>query len=158
MKKGDRHGQFYLLAAIVIIALLGGLFFIVDYAIQEDNTRVDKLSEELRIESQKILELGATQGGTRSDYPWNAFTKNFTNYVGSDVDIIYIIGNTQEYEIYKYNENLVRENLTNYYFVDPILNVELYETNYSFTLRAGENFYFVIAQDINGERYVKTNG
>jgi len=152
MKRCDKTGQFYLLAAIVIIALVIGILSITNYSSKKENSRVYELAEELEIESSKILDLGAVTG----NYPWDSFTRNFTNYAGKDINIIYAIGNLSDQDVFRYNEIGEKEMVLNY-FQDPKVIVTLEQTNYTFTFKPGQNFYFIIAQKIGGDKYVATN-
>jgi hypothetical protein len=157
MKRGDKSGQFYLLAAIVIIALIIGIFTVANYSKKKEDTRVYELAQELEIESSKMLEYSLETGTS----PWDSFTKNFSEYAGKDVNILYIIGNiTMPLEVYSYNKTGQRNDLVgpylngtdNYYYVNDYLG-----SNYKFKIREGKNFYFIITQEINGDKYVATN-
>jgi len=88
MKRG-RKGQFYLLAAIIIIVLIIATVAIVNYSKKKKDIRVYDLSEELEIESSKVLDYGAVN----EDYRWDKFTKNFSVYAGREIEVVYIIGN-----------------------------------------------------------------
>jgi len=165
MKRGgenylNKKGQFYLLAAIIIIVLAIGFFSVTNYTNKKTNSRVDELAEELKTESGKILELGAVDG----NYPWDSFTKNFTEYAGSEFEIIYIVGNSSEHEVFKIvdgakvttglglNDVFVNDVEGNYYLI-----IIPEEGARKFNFYKGENFYFIITYENNGERYVITN-
>lgn len=153
MLKRGKKAQFYLLAAIVIIALVIGFFSVTNYSKREKNTRVNELAEELKTEGQKILEIGAATG----NYPWDSFTKNFSVYAGEDVEVVYVIGNQTECVLFRYDEN---GNKVYDILSTPqgnILGVSYDQAGAYFNIRPGENFYFIIIQNINGEKYVATN-
>ena len=43
-------------------------------------------------------------------------------------------------------------------FLNPVKNIKITvdNTEYNFTLESGENFYFIISREINGENYIIT--
>lgn len=152
MKKlGDKRGQFYLLAAVVVIGLFVGLIAVVNYSLSNSGSRVYDLSEELEVESANILDLGATSG----NYPWQSFTQNFSSYAGNSIEIIYIVGNSTSIEAYKYNDS-TKESIA---FTDDgnYLGVEVVGTNYSFKKTPGEIFHFVMYEAKGGEIHVAKN-
>ncbi len=162
----NKRGQIYLIAAMAIIALMAGLILITNTSKKIINTRVEKLAEELGVESGKILNQGAYTGV----YSWNSFTRNFSSYVREDVEIIYIVGNRTtppigpdviNMDTFTYdngNKITIPSSITSYGSpVKYVINVQKYDTNYTFEIRKGENFYFIISQEINGEIYVATN-
>ena len=53
-----KKGQFYLIAAIIIIGLLISFITIFNYAKTEENVIVNDLENELKIENQKVLSYG----------------------------------------------------------------------------------------------------
>ena len=152
MKKGDKSGQFYLLAAIVIIVLIAGFVVINNYSKIKDNPKIYELAEELEIESSKFMDYSAF-GGT---YEWDIFSKNFSTYVGKDVEITYIVGNKSNYYAFYYDEEGNKQNAI-FSFSDLVLTVTLNSIDYHFNFKEGENFYFIMYQNISGEYYVKTN-
>lgn len=149
-----KRGQFYLIAALVIITMIITLVIIFNYSRREESSRVYDLSRELEIESSKVLDYGGVQGS----YPWNDFTKNFTDYAGQEIDITYVIGDTTSQNAFYYNETGGQESPP-WYWDNPTstLIVTHNNVNYTFTFKEGENFYFVMSQYISGEYYVATN-
>jgi hypothetical protein len=153
IKKDDKKGQFYLIAAIVIIMLISGIFFITNSSTKKTSTRVPVLREELQTESSKILDLGAITG----NYRWNDFTKNFTDYAGKDVAITYLIGNQSSFEAFNYTNGIKTSVAYTNTSSPVIVTIQLNNLDYKFLMRKGQNFYFIIVQNINGEVYIETN-
>jgi len=155
----NKRGQFYLLTSMIIIVLVFGIVLVTNYSKTNSNSKVDDLSEQLKVESSSVLDYGATH----DNYRWMEFTKNFSDYSGGDVEIIYIIGNASnsiidKIDVFKYNELGLKEDLSasvsssgNQSFIN------LGFGTYTFIFREGENFYFIMSQNINGEKYVATN-
>jgi hypothetical protein len=151
IKGSDKKGQFYLMLAVMIIGLIVGFFLVTNYSKQTSYSRVDNLGEQLKIESGKVLDNGAVGG----NYNCDDFTQNFTNYAGKDIEIIYIIGNPLVFSVFEYNQSV--KTPVNYTQNGDILSITNKEVNYNFKLKEGENFYFIIVQEIDGEKYVVTN-
>lgn len=148
----NKIGQFYLMTALIIITLIVSIIAIYNYSSRKEYSRVHDLAEELKVESGKVLDYGAIN----EVYPWDSFTNNFTDYAGKDIEITYVTGNSSDYSAFYYDQIGVKQNTT-FYFVNPTLTVTHNNANYTFNLREGQNFYFVISQHIGDEYYVTTN-
>lgn len=146
-----KKGQFYLIATIVIIGLLTGVFVLSSYSREKSQSRVYEIGDELKRESGKVLDYGAVTG----DYPWLSFTGNFSSYAGKDINIIFLTGNQSNYEVYKYN-NTIKQSFP-YTNISNSVTINVDGTNYNFKMRKGQNFYFIMYQYTEGERYVTTN-
>lgn len=149
MKGVDKRGQFYLIAALVIIVMIIAVVGIYNSTRRKEDSRIQNLAEQLRIESGKILDYGAKT----TTYPWSDFTKNFTDYAGSEVHITYITGTISSYNAFYYDDNGNQLPAINYTQGSTLI-VTHNNDNYSFNLKEGENFYFIISQHIGEEYYV----
>ncbi|MBU0893807.1 MAG: hypothetical protein KKF48_03545 [Nanoarchaeota archaeon] len=149
-KRGNKSGQFYFVAAVILIAILIGFSSIVNYSKKRTTTKISDIREELKIESEKILDY---ETYTRDSKIEN-FTKDYSDYVGEDIEIYFITGTNPGIEAYKY-EGDQRINI-NPTITGNKINVPLYGLNYEFNLKPGKNFYFILSQDINGENHVLT--
>ena len=57
MEKNKKRGQFYLMAAIIIIAILSGLTFIFNYSVPGvGSVQNFYIKEELSIEAEKVMD------------------------------------------------------------------------------------------------------
>lgn len=151
MKKSDKSGQFYLLAATVIIVLIIGFIVVSNYSKKKNSSGVYNLGEELKIEIEKVMNYEVINDEVKIE----EFTKNFSDYAGKDIEIVFIIGNTTNLYVYKYNETGQED--VSYINISNTIYVELEGTNHTFELKKGQNFYFIMYQNIEGERYVVTN-
>jgi hypothetical protein len=151
IKRGGRKGQFYLIAAIVIITMIAGIFTIANYSKKQDISKVYDLKKELEIESGKMLD------NINEGYDWDRLTSNFSVYAGKNVEIDYIIVDavTRNITVYKY-DNLNKIGLGYSENAGNII-VNAQGVAYSFKKREGENFYFIISQNLGNQRYVATN-
>ena len=152
-KRDDKGGQFYMLAAIVIIALFLGFIAIQNYSKTTKSTRVYDLKKELEIESGKFLDDGAKYGV----YDWQGFTGNFSKHAGRDINIGYIVGIMGNLDVFRYDENGAKIKDIIYSETFGSVTVTWDDVDYTFKTTEGQNFYFIIAQYINEEKYIATN-
>jgi type II secretory pathway pseudopilin PulG len=156
MKRGkiieDKIGQFYLIAALVIIVMIIAVVAVYNYTRRQEDSRIQDLADQLKVESGKILDYGASSGS----YPWDDFTKNFTDYAGSEVDVTYVTGLDSDPSAFYYDDNGNKQPAINYTQGSTLI-VTHNNANYSFDLKEGQNFYFIISQYIGEEYYVARN-
>ncbi|MEK6945839.1 MAG: hypothetical protein AABW63_03525 [Nanoarchaeota archaeon] len=167
LKRLNKRGQFYLIAAIVIISLIIGFFLISNSSKKKEQVRVYELSDQLKIEGQKVVDYSIAN----NDKKIKEFTKNFSDYAGKDIDIVYITGNytvgavttfINNLEVFRYNTTEMQENvnysiISNYQTGGGNLTLPLNGIDYNFLVYPSENFYFVMTQTLNGEKYVARN-
>ena len=151
----QKRGQFYLIAAILIVVLLIIFATVYNYSSKKSSTTIYDLGEELGIESQNIIDYGTTSGNI--DTVLEDFIEDYVNYAGEGKNLYFIFGDSGSMQIKAY-ENLA--DVSNSY--SPTtgggkVSVEIDEIVYQFDLEAGYNFYFVVSQEIEGEKYVATN-
>ena len=168
------------MAAIIIVAVIIGFAAVMNYAKETDTTRLYNLKDELGIEAEKVIDFGTINSISLS--PEGDLTKHFTTiyqeFAGEDKEIYYIIGNGVSISAYKYTQEEIgtisydfggnsvgtpiigrgRYNLPaqDINILSDNVNVRINEVDYEFELKEGENFYFIITQDIGGERHVVT--
>ncbi len=146
-----RRGQFYLIAAIVIIGLIAGMLAITNYSKKQGTSLVYDLKDELEVESGKFLDRSAVSG----NYSWNGFESNFSKYAGKDINIIYVVEDSG-LNVSIYNNGL-GQTYNNYTQNGNNLTVSYGGSDYGFVLRQGKDFYFIISQYIGDEKYVAHN-
>ncbi|MFH1607759.1 MAG: hypothetical protein ABIA78_01365 [archaeon] len=184
MRKRKR-GQFYLMAALVIILIIIGFATISNYSRTQKYTRTYDLGEELEIESASVLDYGIYNENIGVDQMKNlleGFLDEYTK-MGQDIQQLhFIFGNAQQVVFMGWNDldsNLtvelsanegeysileIRKQQVEYQefsseedFIE-IVTIRLSydgETNeFNFELNPGENFYFILSQVTEGERYV----
>ncbi len=151
-KRWDKHGQFYLIAALAIITLIIGFAILTNSLEKREFNKVNYLKEELEIEGEKVVDYGIYTGDTKIEY----FTKNFSNYAGKDVNIYYIVGDTTDMQAYTHNESgKIAIPFTN--IENKTVNVTVDDREYKFKITPGINFYFIIFKKANEEKYIATN-
>ncbi len=149
---GDRNkrGQFYLIAGMIIISVIISLIGVVNYVKKSQTVLVEDLKEEIKIESQKVLENKLTRGGD----PIDTYGRDYSSHLGNDIELYFIVGNDPNIQAYKYvngDKTPVSEYLT--INGDKII-FELNGVDHEFNLIATENFYYLIVQEVKGEYFV----
>jgi len=94
--RGER-GQFYLIATIIIIAVIIGFAAISNYAQEQDSVKIYDLGEELNIEGENVLDHGIYNGLDQEETAdlLQSFVENYSAYLGDDIDIYLLIGDDE---------------------------------------------------------------
>lgn len=170
-------GQFYLVMAVVISVAIIGFAVVSNYIKSNNNVKLYDLGEELGFESSEVLSYGIITEGINNTELVEHFTTLHDQYAGNDKNVYYIFGNGNKVIAYEYGEFtagridvttsagplgldiLKRAQLpleTEYTAGNSKVTVTIDEKPYTFDLKPGENFYFVISQQTGGENYVVT--
>ena len=155
MKKGDKRGQFYLIAAIIISGILISLAYLANYSTKNVSYEAEEIAKELKIEAEYVLDYELKNDKEVLD----DFSMRYSDYA-RDKEIYYIVVDnnpaTPVKEAYMFNGNQ-KIILNDRLFVGPkTIEFNLDEKTYSFPKEEVKNFYFVIIYDKGGERYVYT--
>lgn len=178
----NRKGQFFIIAAVIIIVAIVSIATISNYTKKEENIKLYDLGKELGIESQYVLDYG-----TYSELPeeemkalMERFVKNYADYIGEDKNIYFIFGNSKTVNLVIYQKLKTEEVRIDIgegeYTLDLEKDLEKRKefsasegeeitdikiiiggVDYKFKLKPGENFYFVIWQEIGKDKIVITN-
>ena len=176
MKRGNKKGQFYLLAAIIIIVVIVGFAAISNYAKKRSSIKLYDIKDELQIEGGEVLEYGVYTGEEQID----DFIEKYQEYAGEGKNLYFIFGNVGEVWMVTFEE-VVRGKITEtsgtgvdipgvryekeqlevieeggIKTVIVTIGEEGNEIDYEFELKPGENFFFVISQEIEGEKHIVT--
>ena len=175
MKRGNKKGQFYLLAAIIIIIVIVGFAVISNYAKKKSSVKLYDIKDELQIESGEVLEYGVSYE-ENIDELIDDFIEKYQEYAGENKNLYFIFGNTEEVWMVSFEE-VVRGKITEtggtgvnipgvWYEKEQLeieggkvvvtIGEEGEEIEYEFELKPGENFFFVISQEVEGEQHIVT--
>jgi hypothetical protein len=181
IKRSDNRGQFYLLSAIVIISIIIGFSAISTYTKKTGEIRVIDLGEELGIESSNVLDYGTyniEQASNLSNFLID-FASNYSEYLGEDTELSFIFGSPEDTTatVVNYEEIITSSvsygsstitttsRLENVTYSDVVSSGDTKTTrisfkgqDYDFELKPGENFYFVISQNVGEEVHTTTSG
>ena len=165
-----KRGQFYLVAAIIIIAFVAGFITISNYSKRKTSVQLYDLGEELGIESQNVLDYGTYNelNEESMDALLEQFIEDYVTYAGDDKNLYFLFGNSNSIKIKTYQE--VEESVSVDGHEITMVNggekmhtpksdkviITIEDIEYQFDLGVEQNFYFVISQEIDGEKYVAT--
>ncbi len=174
----NNRGQFFLIMAFIIIGLIAGLSFVTNSVNKKADTRFNYVKDELDFESEKIIDYGAKHNLNLADMKslFKNFTSNYSGYSNAD-DFYFIFGTTGEITfagLRKKSQESVNVDfssedgedislsqgvLTFQDFSNPTENgnLTINGVKYNFNLNTGQNFYFVVSKDIEGDVYIATN-
>lgn len=177
MKRGEKAGQFYLIAAIIISVILIGFVSMVNYSKRQESISLQNIGEELKIESENVFDFGTYKGYDESQMQGLAgdFIDDYINYNDDKKDSYFLFGNTNNIKVFGYSESdkiiyvdagsgyvemsITAGEISSHEFTpagnDIIIKID--EKDYEFKLKSGENFYFVILDNIKGEEHVVRN-
>lgn len=175
----NKRGQFYLIAAVIIIGVVVTVFTISNYIERKESIRLYDFGEELGIESQNVLDYGTYQGFDENDTKIlvTNFVENYVGYAGEGKNIYLVFGNQDTIKVMAYqimNETVsvsIDDGVAQLVEIDELgegsqefsvgtmskVVITIGGNVYEFKLKPGENFYFVISQEIGGEKYVVTS-
>ena len=154
----QKRGQFYLIAALVIISIIIGFAAVSNYLQQKESIKLYNLGEELGIESENVLDFGTYNefDETQMENLLKDFIETYADYIEEGIEIYFIFGNPDKITVIGYRELEEVPFISVYTPSDTEVIVTINSVEYIFKLKKGENFYFVISQEIEGEQYVIT--
>ena len=178
MKRGkikSKKGQFYLLAALIIVVLIAGFATINNYAKKRGIVKLYDVGDELNIESSKVLDYGVSSTADLNDVI-DDFTSSYNTYAGEDREIYFIFGDQDTVSLITSEDvetgnihltgvsNIgieIRGQQLNRIYYEPICDDDLCKIGlnisndlYDFELKPGENFYFILSQVVGDEQLV----
>jgi hypothetical protein len=178
IKRGKKDGQFYLIAAIIISVIVIGVVGVSNYARgQETAKSIEDMGDELKIESEKVLDYGTYNRYSDAQIMdlMENFSENYINSVQGGIDFCFLFGTSSSIRIVAHFQSDTTIYLNTGAGESPIsltggqtesedfsptstnATITIQETDYSFELKEGKNFYFVVSQDIGGEKHVAKN-
>jgi hypothetical protein len=145
-----KKGQFYLIATIIIVGLIIGLAVMFNYSTKNSSFEAEEIAKELRIEGEKVMDYDTMY----STNQFEKFASEYSSYVGEDKEIYFIFVEGASKEAYRYNGGVKEDLTTNLNVAGNNIKFIIREEIYNFDLEEGKNFYFVVAHETGGERYV----
>ena len=166
-----RNGQFYLIAAVIIIVVIFGLTGVTNYLLKKpDLVRYYDISRQLNLESESVVNYGIANN-QEIDSLLEDFTENYGQYLGEgeEADFYFIYGDEESITVYAYQ---VEEQGGISLIIgggDPIpiiitggqvtteeipvgedgnVIVEIGDDKYSFNIKDGQNFFFIIKKPL----------
>ena len=167
----DKRGQVFLVAALIIIGVVISLIKISNRGIARDEPEAFfDLSDEIGFETKRVLDYGVINGvGDVDNLAKNLLNNYSENIAKNDVAFIYGDLDTGSISAYFYGSATVTA-VTLYGSYQKLslfsggrvdvkysgnqATILLNGVDYVFDLRKGQNFYFVISREEDGEKFV----
>ena len=170
----NKRGQFYLIAAVIIIAMVFAITALVNQARKQEFSELQYAGEELSIEAEAVMDSGIARG-VDMDALLETFTKNYSSY--SNVENLYFVfGDTPSISVAAYRKltpaviivNVSEEeshelgilNATytkeDYTISGNAITLTINEIPYEFDLKDGTNFYFITSESDKEQEYIIT--
>jgi len=180
----NKKGQFYLVAAIIIVMVISGIVSVRTYAVMKSEPRqIRDISSELREEGMRIVDYGIFQGegiDIRNDRITEFIDDKYGPYFlkkTENSNIFFVYGNKDEINYARYDYAFTGDVFSSiggvsstwetsrpYLHIQTttispgeVLEVTLDGRDYEFKIRDNEMFYFLITQEREGEVYVERN-
>jgi hypothetical protein len=198
----NKRGQFFLIAAVVIIVITISIMTISNYTQSNDETNIDDLGDEMDIESKSVLDYWASNGKTDDelDELMETFIENYVNGLDNNKNIYFIFGNSEKIHFRGYQLatsecvcltidsitldtahtcqqmggitppcvtpqlSLTREGgITQDFVASDGGGIEgvvtsIGEGDYLTRINSGENFYFILWENSEGEKHIVISG
>lgn len=171
----NKGGQFFLMAALIIVGALIGLTSVANYVhTTQEKTQLADLGREIGFEARQVLDYGV-YNEQDSALLLQSLISNYSSYVAQD-QVVFVYGNASNLSAYTLVERQVgvvgidtggdtptavpltisqgarAEVQTD----DEDVVVSVNNIEYRFRLREGQNFYFVLIREENDDRFVAT--
>ncbi len=145
----NKRGQFYLISAMIIAAIIIGFALLNNSSSNNLPTDLEEMVNELAFEGEKVLDYDLAN----SENKFDEFSKNYSAYAGNDKEIYFIIGEEDSFNAYKY-DGTEKSDLNEYLTVDENIFFQLNGVSYEFKKENGKNFYFILTKINEDENYV----
>ena len=164
IKMANKTGQFYLIAAIVIVVVLFGLVSVTNKIITKpSDTDTYQLSKELNLEGESVINYGILNGEAEINNLLAAFTRDYGKYIGESSNVYFVYGDKDGIKatVYQRVESgsislgdstiTIKAGVVDVQDYPQIetgepIEIEIKEKKYTFELKEGENFFFIIKE------------
>lgn len=172
----NKRGQIFLMAALIIAGILIGLVRISNQSTTRDEPEAFfDLSDEISFETKRVLDYGVINSELNISGLASQLLSNYSELIGNN-DVAFVYGNPQDpngaiYAYYYQNVQVVGVTLydgisvpitiqsgsqiqAEYSDTADTVTIRIEGIDYTFNLKPGQNFYFVLAKDEEGEKFV----
>ena len=169
----NKKAQFYLIAAIIISALIIGVAVVSNSLLKQPDFRLKEMRDEIQTESAYVMEyaINSSLGQTEFNALLINFTKTNSDYLGKDKSIYFLFGDENNMTLsgYQRQDKTVRlisgtssttitqeagEFTGSIIPPEDEIIIQIGEYFYDFEITPGKIFYFVISKDIKNEEYI----
>lgn len=172
----NKRGQFFIVAALIIVMIMGGMANVATYAIIKSEPKaIQSISDDLKQEAPRIIDYGVYNKTNLNDLLINFANSTFAFYFLERTDysnVSFIIGNkTNLYQV-EYVKvpsggisimgpswPFTRTNVVAQQIIPSgeTVSIIVLGKEFFFDLRENEMFYFVITKEKEGEIYIEKN-
>lgn len=144
----QKRGQFYLIAAIIIVSIIVGFTTISNEVKRNpvDKTRIYDMMNELGLENEKIL----TYNQTIELDDLEKFKEDYTLYLHGNKRIYFIVGDYTSVKAFSY-DGIKRD--VGYEVVGAKIKITIEEIDYEFDVK-DYNFYYIIFKEESGQQFM----
>ena len=176
----NKEGQFYLMAAIIIVAIMVSLTGVSTYVLIHSQPRtIADVSEDLERESYEIIAYGVRNRADVASMLTNfsgEHSEYFLRKIGNNSNILFIYGNKTNVTVLQYTTNIsgeVRLGSASWKNYKPkvkikeikkselagqqFIDVDFLGNVYSFQLRDHQLFYFIVGAERDDEVFIEKN-
>lgn len=178
----NKKGQFYIVAAIIIVLAISGIASVKTYAnVRAEPRNIKDLSSELKEESTRIVDYGIYKRENLTRILNNFTDSEFAPYFlkkTQDTDIIFIYGDAINLYSVQYLKNqtgtiyaslggasptwvpvnnYAQRTSVNHSGIGSTVTINVLDKDFEFEIRDNEMFYFLITQEDDGEVYIERN-
>jgi len=166
----NKRGQYYLIAAMIIVIILASFLSVINYSSNKKDNSINEIQRELNIEIEKILEYAAYADLSDAE-SLTVFDNMSSNYIDKfpEKTLIFVYGNpestikTKGYnsreEIIYFNpgsefkilKSGVGEFNQTYSLSEKNATIRIEDFDYSFEFQKGQGFYYLISNKDGGE-------
>lgn len=166
----NKRGQVFLMTALIITGVMISLVRLSNQGTVRDKPEAFfDLADEIGFETKMVLDYGVINSvGDVGELARELLSK-YTENIGNE-DVAFVYGNSQGVDAYYYDtaEVVAVSILTNQFVPIKISNgkqiqvrrsstdatIKINEIDYTFNLKQGQNFYFVLIKEDGGEKFV----
>ena len=89
---GDKTGQFYLIAAIIIVIALIGIASVTNYVITRKGTNLEETERELILEGESVINFGIVDDPDQMEALLLEFAEQYGTYIEDEFEFLFIYG------------------------------------------------------------------
>jgi len=166
----NKRGQVFLMTALIITGIMISLVRVSNQGTVRDKPEAFfDLADEIGFETKKVLDYGVIKSVNNVGELASELLEKYVDNIGNE-DVAFIYGDSQEVYAYYYDsvEVVAVSTLGNQFIPLRIANgrqiqvrgsssdatIKINEIDYTFSLKPGQNFYFVLIREDGGEKFV----
>ena len=167
----DKRGQFFLITAMILVAIILGFATITNKSKTGEFAELDILADQLKIEAQSVIDY-SSYNSVNIETQLTKFADNFSAYSEAE-NIYFLFGNSTRITVAAYQKNNPGRILVNgieFNIEQGVFNSNSYDSpdnpttltinglDHDFDLKNGTNFYFIISEGEEEGGYFLTGG